>query len=155
MSKAYIFRLIFIILFIFLFYFNYITLFRACVYIGILSCILLFRLAYKLAESVEIKSDNFLFALLVIDIIKISYIRLLFRLHLIMYYIKNLNIKYISNIAVLVLRHAIVIPLLIVVYKAVNILHMFKTKPFIDLLFNRVFGSVLAVLVFTPLLNML
>ena len=155
MSKAYIIRLVFIILFMLLFYFNYITLHRICTYAGILSCVLLFRVAYKLVESIKIKSDNFLFVLLVIDLIKISYIRLFFRLHLIMYYIKSLNIKYVTNIIVLVLRHVIVIPLLVVVYKVINILYLFKTKTFVDLLFNRVFGSVLAVLVFTPLLNIL
>src|SRR6516164_9658536 len=169
-NKIRIIKLLIILLWLCLFIFNCITIRRLVTFCIILLIILVYKQYVKYVSEVKpIKNENLIVLLINIDLIKLLLINIVIYLYIWLFNLLDkvgafmpiednislLNQLLIKLVKLLewVVKSIIINPILIILHKFYYALYMLVYTSIKELLFQRVFGVILAVLIFTPILS--
>ena len=153
-KKIYYWYFTILLVWILFFYFNLITQYRLIWFFLILIFILLYKFFIKLVEKIEINSQY------ILDLL-IFFNRYRNPIYLFLIYIENYLLdktlieNKILNIFIFLNFLIFLNPIKIFFYKFYKILLMWKDTKFFNLLFGRMFGLILSILIFTDIINFL
>jgi hypothetical protein len=154
-NKILIIKISFIILWIFLFLLNYITNIRLIVFFIIILVIYIYKWLIKKANKMKpIKNINILLLLIYIDKIKLIWINLIIRIYVWLFDLLELTDenKIVKGLEIL-LKSIIINPLLLIIHKFYYLLYIWESSSIKSIFISRLFGMILVVLIFSPLLR--
>jgi len=151
------FYILFIIIWIFLYNYGYITESRIIIFLIIIICICIYKIVYKKIQNRDyIYTENLLYIILWIDYIKLFIINMLIFCSIKIYELKMLyKDNKTINMVILLFENAITNPLKMILYKIYNGLYIWKTTPIFEILFKRIYGSILGILIFSNIIGYL
>ena len=149
-------KLLIFITWILFFYLNWITYSRFIVFLIVLELILIYRIIVKNIEGtnkIKIKNKNIFKFIITLNKYRNPILILLIKWDILMYdFIIYYNNKILN--ALIYLIYLIVInPVKILYFKFYMVLFIWKTNKIWNILFSRMFGLILSVLIFTNIIN--
>jgi hypothetical protein len=154
-NKKLIIQIFFIILWILLFLLNYITNIRLIVFFIIILVIYIYKWLIKKANEIKpIKNINILLLLIYLDKIKLLVIYIIIYIYILLFNLlewSNEN-KVIKGLEILI-KSIIINPVLLIIHKFYYILYIWESTSIKNIFINRLFGMILVVLIFSPLLR--
>jgi len=154
-NQGIIIKVSFIIIFMLLLYFNRVTMLRVILFFFILLFAYLYKKFIGYANSMPpVSNATLLLVLIKIDSVKLMPISLIASAYVLFYNLSTA--KYGSKIfkaIFIILKSLCINPALLVLHKFYSLLRAWVLSPFRDIIISRLFGLVLAVLVFSPLLS--
>jgi hypothetical protein len=154
-NKKLIIQIFFVILWILLFLLNYITNIRLIVFFIIILVIYIYKWLIKKANEIKpIKNINLLLLLIYLDKIKLLVIYIIIYIYIWLFDLlewSNEN-KIIKKIVQLI-KSIIINPVLLIIHKFYYILYIWESTSIKNIFISRLFGVILVVLIFSPLLK--
>ena len=150
-NMKYIYRLLLIILWAILYQYNYITIYKLIIFFLLIFVIFLYKLFLDNKKYVYLNKLNILI-ILFFDILKLIYIYIIIYLYVLIYYLSKFNFKF-FNYIIWIINHIIINPVLALISRIYCILEIWKIQSLIDIFFNRIYGWLFSLLVFTPILT--
>jgi hypothetical protein len=154
-NKKLIIQIFFVILWILLFLLNYITNIRLIVFFIIILVIYIYKWLIKKANEIKpIKNINLLLLLIYLDKIKLLVIYIIIYIYIWLFNLlewSNEN-KIIKGLEILI-KSIIINPVLLIIHKFYYILYIWESTSIKNIFISRLFGMILVVLIFSPLLK--
>jgi hypothetical protein len=154
-NKKLIIQIFFVILWILLFLLNYITNTRLIVFFIIILVIYIYKWLIKKANEIKpIKNINLLLLLIYLDKIKLLVIYIIIYIYIWLFDLlewSNEN-KIIKGLEILI-KSIIINPILLIIHKFYYILYIWESTSIKNIFISRLFGMILVVLIFSPLLR--